>query len=90
MLKSLILSLHEKDPGVARKVVHYHKNIQFRTDRPHPSRTNYVHMKKFSWVSRHHLIDRWMRNSNHLPMATRVTNKVFLKDELGQSSDNSK
>jgi hypothetical protein len=40
-------------------------------------------MKKFSRVSRHHLIDRWMRNSNHLPMATRVTNKVFLKDELG-------
>jgi hypothetical protein len=90
MSKSLILHPHEEHPRIARKVINDHKNIPHSPERANPSWTNNVHMKQFAGLRSHHLGDREMGCSNHLAMTTRVTDKIFLKFQLGKSLDEAK
>jgi hypothetical protein len=87
MSKSPILRLHEEHPRIAIKVINDHKYIPHPPERAHPSWTNSVHMKQFSRLRSHHLGDQEMGSNNQLVVMTRVTDKIFLKFQLGQSLD---
>jgi hypothetical protein len=87
VLKHFILTLQEENSRVMRIVINDDKNILFTTHGANPRGTDSVHMEQLAGLLSHHNINQRMRNSDHLAMSTRSTNKVTLKLEQEQSSE---
>jgi hypothetical protein len=87
MGKGLIFHRHKEHPRIARKIIDNHKHIPLPPKRANHGWTNSVRMKKFTMMQGHHLGYQGMGSSDHFVMATRVTDKILLKFQLGKSLD---
>jgi hypothetical protein len=86
-IKHLPFLLKKEHPHIPRVVVHHNKDIPLPTRGSHTSLANKVHMEKLAWTLSHHMGERRVRRGYYLGMPIRRTNRLFLKPQPWQSSD---
>jgi hypothetical protein len=85
--KHLPFLLKKEHPRIPRVVVHRNNDISLPTRRSHTSWANQVHMEQLAWTLSHHIGERRVRRGYHLGMPARRINKLFLKPQPWQSSN---
>jgi hypothetical protein len=87
VVKHFILAFQEENARVMRIFINGDKSVPLASHGVNLRGADSVHMEQLSRVLSHHGINQRMGSSDHLAMMTRSTNKVTLKLEQGQSSE---